>query len=103
MCSCGVWLEGFGRKGYVPKIHSFKDLIALDVNPGPNTSVHICVSTCWICPLHVMEREVYAKLSSSILLNTSALGLFCVPGNMFLSDIFVYLIRLIVFSGENFE
>lgn len=50
-----------------------------------------------------MEREVHAKLSSSILLNTSALGLFCVPGNMFPSDIFVYLIRRIVFSGENVE
>lgn len=50
-----------------------------------------------------MEREVHVKLSVSILLNTSALDLFCLPGNMFPSDISVYLIRPIVFSGENFE
>lgn len=103
MCSCGIWLKGFGRKGYIPKIHPFEALITLDVNPGPNTSDNICVSTCLICSLHVMEREVHVKLSVSILLNTSALDLFCLPGNMFPSDISVYLIRPIVFSGENFE
>lgn len=36
----GVWLEDFDGKEYVTKFHPSEDLTAVDVNPGPRTSVY---------------------------------------------------------------